>query len=215
MLAMANLAKFNGCYDNWQKIVKQHRLKWRQTDEDRFELYEKENITEMLTYINEIIRAQRIDHANTFIVATLTGLRSDEVCQAIKLIKQGTKNYYQPEYGGVLEHFRYKQIFVRRSKKALISLVNNDILKLAKCSCDSWQAIRSRLKRQNIDMHMSYCRKVFATYLRKNGIETELIDLLQGRTPVSVFAKHYYRPDFKYEFSKIRNCIARLIHGIK
>jgi intergrase/recombinase len=41
-------------------------------------------------------------------------------------------------------------------------------------------------------MNMAYCRKVFATYLRSNGVEQETIDLLQGRTPKSVFAKHYF-----------------------
>ena len=44
---------------------------------------------------------------------------------------------------------------------------------------------------------MSYCRKIFATHLRTNGIEQETIDFLQGRVPRSVFARHYFRPDFK------------------
>jgi intergrase/recombinase len=43
---------------------------------------------------------------------------------------------------------------------------------------------------------MSYCRKIFATYLRTKGVEQETIDLLQGRIPKSVFARHYFRPDF-------------------
>ena len=44
-------------------------------------------------------------------------------------------------------------------------------------------------------MNMYYCRKIFATYLRNKGIEPELIDLLQGRLPKSIFLRHYYRPD--------------------
>ena len=42
---------------------------------------------------------------------------------------------------------------------------------------------------------MYYCSKVFATYLRNKGIETEIIDLLQGRISNSVFVNHYYRPN--------------------
>ena len=53
-------------------------------------------------------------------------------------------------------------------------------------------------------VHMNYCRKIFATYLGNNGIEQEIIDLLQGRIPKSVFAKHYYRPDLE-RFDKIRS----------
>jgi intergrase/recombinase len=44
-------------------------------------------------------------------------------------------------------------------------------------------------------MNMAYCRKIFATYLRNQGIEPETIDLLQGRIPKSVFDRHYFRPD--------------------
>jgi intergrase/recombinase len=54
-------------------------------------------------------------------------------------------------------------------------------------------------------MNMAFCRKIFATCLRNNGIEQEIIDLLQGRTPKSVFARYYYRPDFDYD--KIRDVV--------
>jgi hypothetical protein len=41
----------------------------------------------------------------------------------------------------------------------------------------SWKAIRGQLKRRGIDSHQKYCRAIYATYLRKYGIEQELIDL--------------------------------------
>lgn len=40
---------------------------------------------------------------------------------------------------------------------------------------------------------MLYCKKVFPTFLGQEGIESEIIDLLQGRIPNSMFVKHYYR----------------------
>jgi len=46
------------------------------------------------------------------------------------------------------------------------------------------------------------CRKVFATHLRNRGIESEIIDLLQGRTPSSIFVNHYYRPDINEIITK-------------
>ena len=51
-------------------------------------------------------------------------------------------------------------------------------------------------------MNMYYCRKVFATYLRNKGIESEIIDLLQGRIISSVFVNHYYRPDINEIITK-------------
>jgi hypothetical protein len=62
------------------------------------------------------------------------------------------------------------------------------------------------VKRQGLDMYMAYCRKIFATNMRTNGEEQELIELLQGRTPKTVFAKYYYRPDFEKEQRRIRDC---------
>jgi hypothetical protein len=43
-----------------------------------------------------------------------------------------------------------------------------------------------------------YCNYIAVSCLRTNGIEQEVIDLLQGRTPKSVFVKDYFRPDFNY-----------------
>ncbi|MDN5845258.1 MAG: hypothetical protein L0H53_03180 [Candidatus Nitrosocosmicus sp.] len=56
---------------------------------------------------------------------------------------------------------------------------------------------------------MSYCRKIFATFLRNEGVEPELIDLLQGRIPNSVFVRYYYRPDSS-KFDEIREKLIKL-----
>ncbi len=138
----------------------------------------------------------------------MLGLRADETCKAIGLIKQGASGYYNEEHG-VLEHYRFKDLFIRKSKKAYISLVDNDLLELAKQSCDSYEAIHSYLKRRKTAMPMAYARKVFATYLRDHQIPTEIIDLLQGRVPTSIFSRHYYRPD-RATLEKVRTLIKEL-----
>jgi intergrase/recombinase len=43
-------------------------------------------------------------------------------------------------------------------------------------------------------MEMYLCRKVFASWLRKEGIQPEVIDLLQGRVSQSVLTRHYLVP---------------------
>jgi intergrase/recombinase len=59
-------------------------------------------------------------------------------------------------------------------------------------------------------MGLKYCRKIYASYLRANGIPIEVIDLLQGRVPKPVFVRHYltpglsYRDDFIYAISYMR-----------
>jgi intergrase/recombinase len=45
---------------------------------------------------------------------------------------------------------------------------------------------------------MKYCRKIFASHLRQSGIESEIVDLLQGRVPRTVFARNYFTPSLDY-----------------
>ena len=61
-------------------------------------------------------------------------------------------------------------------------------------------------------MSMAYCRKIFATYLRNQGVEPEIIDLLQGRIAKSVFVRHYFRPDFNY--GKIKESLNSLYSSL-
>ena len=113
------------------------------------------------------------------IYCTLTGLRADEACKSVSLVKNDLNNYLNKTM--ILEHFRYPKIFIRITKQALISIVNDSILNLVNDSHDySYNALRCYLKRKKICMNMNYCRKIFATCLRNNGIEQETIDLLQG-----------------------------------
>ncbi len=64
-------------------------------------------------------------------------------------------------------------------------------------------------------MIMYYCRKVFATHLRNKGIESEIIDLLQGRISSSVFVNHYYRPHINEIITKwIRPMLDELIKDL-
>jgi hypothetical protein len=46
--------------------------------------------------------------------------------------------------------------------------------------------------------------------MRKKGVDDFLLNILQGRTPSSVFEKYYLRPDFKLEIEKVRNLLPEL-----
>ena len=97
----------------------------------------------------------------------------------------------------ILEHVKYREIFIRKTKKAYISIVNESIIQIAKDRKEksSYNSLNCFFKRRKIPFNFNYCRKIFATYLRTNGVEQEVIDLLQGRLPKSVFLRYYYRPD--------------------
>jgi intergrase/recombinase len=62
----------------------------------------------------------------------------------------------------------------------------------------SYNPIRLACSKRGITSDMRFCRKIHATHLHQSSIPVEIIDALQGRTPASVFAKHYYRPSLDY-----------------
>jgi intergrase/recombinase len=51
---------------------------------------------------------------------------------------------------------------------------------------------------------MAYCRKIYASWLRQSGIESKIVDLLQGRVSKTVFARHYFTPSLDYRDKVIR-----------
>ena len=59
-------------------------------------------------------------------------------------------------------------------------------------------------------MQMKYCRKIYASYLRQAGIESEIVDLLQGRMPRTVFARHYFRPNAEYKDRVLLDAVNKL-----
>jgi intergrase/recombinase len=43
-------------------------------------------------------------------------------------------------------------------------------------------------------MDMRLCRRIFASWLVQKGIDSITVDMLQGRCPASVLARHYQTP---------------------
>jgi len=62
----------------------------------------------------------------------ITGLRLVEAIESynliIKLAKEGKLNEYYNEEKEALEHFRFKEIFLRKSKKAFVSFIPKELI---------------------------------------------------------------------------------------
>jgi intergrase/recombinase len=41
---------------------------------------------------------------------------------------------------------------------------------------------------------MHLCRKIFGSWLSARGIQSEVVDILQGRVSPSMFSRHYLTP---------------------
>ena len=196
----------------WKDIKNRYQLRW--TNPNGLEVFNaimidsRENYSSMVSWLKDVCSKLPQSYSNILLYNAITGLRPDEACKSISLIHKEEHNYIKKDVM-TLEHFKYPEIFIKRTKRAYISVVTDSILKLAKqSSVCGYNALRLAIKGRALDMNMSYCRKIFADSLRMNGIEQEIIDLLQGRTPKSVFVRHYFRPDCQYD--KIRESINSL-----
>jgi intergrase/recombinase len=82
-----------------------------------------------------------------------------------------------------------------------ISLVTPEFLDIARNTvspCNYMKVMYFVVRSKKLKMNMHYSRKIFSPYLRQYaGIESEIIDLLQGRIPNTVFTKHYFRPNLQ------------------
>jgi intergrase/recombinase len=216
MKALAVLSKYIGCYDKWSIIREKYQLKWTGTDNlSQFHhmFDEDENINTMMTWLKDAYRLVPKQYGNILLFNTLTGLRPIEVFHSLHFIGSFAQNYINPELM-ILEHFKFPSVFIRRTKNAYISIISDLIIKIANdCGNFSYRSLKRILKINNMPMNMSYCRKIFVTYLRINGIESEIIDLLQGRIAKSVFAKHYFKPDSN-SYNKVRILLDKLYTDI-
>ncbi len=212
MKALAALSKFLGKYDVWVDMIKKFQLKWSSNNKsiEVFKLIfnvdnQGNNLDMMLKWTREVISILPTDYQNIILFNTLTGLRPEEAQKAIWLIKT-KENEYIDKDRGIARHYLYPHDFLRQTKNAYISIINEDIIKIARETPNKehyYPSLRKRISIKNeFRMNMYYCRKIFATFLRNKGIEPEIVDLLQGRIPKSIFLRHYYRPDINEIITK-------------
>ena len=121
------------------------------------------------------------------------------------LATKGPEGYYNPETGA-LEHFRHEELFLRRTKKAYISFIPEELLD-APTEPLTYDTVRLRLKRAGLKLHLSDLREYWATYMTRHLTRPE-IDMLQGRVGTSVFMAHYFNPNL------IRDLRSRTLQGV-
>lgn len=112
----------------------------------------------------------------------------------IDLSRRGKLNDYYNEANETLEHFRFKEVFIRRTKKAFISFVPLGIVKrVSQTNPLNWRGIETKIKRGGLPLKFGDVREAHATFLTKYLKESE-IDFLHGRIGVSVFMRNYFNP---------------------
>jgi len=100
--------------------------------------------------------------------------------------------YYKE--GSIPEHFRFKERFVRKSKKAFISFVPQSLIaEITRSSPLGSNVLPCRLKRKGMRQRFGDVREFYASFMLKYLRQPE-IDFLQGRVLSSVFMRNYFNP---------------------
>jgi intergrase/recombinase len=200
LAALANLSKFLGKYEDFNRIKKAYGLKWESARAEDLLISRMARVEvdgSVLEWIESV--KERLARFNVFIDFILvSGLRLGEAVNSYNLIidlarKNRLSEYYNSEKE-ILEHFRYRKIFIRNNKKAFMSVVPRklvqNIVERERLTCSQ---IDNALKHEGLKSRFSDVREYFATSMTKWLSQPE-IDFLQGRVSASVFMRNYFNP---------------------
>jgi len=200
MNALSCLSKFLGIYEQWSKLIKNYGLKWRIRDDNLIikRFTKTNNSNELFEWIKQI-KTQCPDLNNFMDLMLTTGLRFEEAIESYNLIiklslENKIEEYYNHEKE-LLEHYKFKALFLRRTKKAFVSFVPQDLINKIAYSKKTYakQCIKSKVRRKTKRIRFSDIREIHGTLLAKTLGSAE-IDFLHGRVSTSVFMRNYFNP---------------------
>ncbi|MCW4008826.1 MAG: hypothetical protein NWF09_09100, partial [Candidatus Bathyarchaeota archaeon] len=134
MKGLSALAKFLGCYTEFKELIKQYGLKWNGKSADDIFIERLTNVEdpeEVWKWVR-VVKQERPELKEFMDLMAVSGLRFIEACNSFNLIirlKLDNKldTYFKADKSA-LEHFKFKEIFIRKSKKAFVSFVPQDLV---------------------------------------------------------------------------------------
>ena len=199
--SLGTLSKFLGMHDEFKGLLKKYGLKWsgRKSEDiiiDR--LLRNPNDKELFEWIKKAREISELRNLLNLMIAC--GLRLIEGIEChnliIKLSKEGNLESYYKRDRQVLEHFRFKALFIRNSKKVFISFVSAEIVDaIAKSEPVNYDRVQKLAECHLKRLHYADLRELFASLSTKHLRQPE-IDFLQGRVSASVFIRNYFNPQF-------------------
>jgi hypothetical protein len=198
VIALLSLSKFLGVHESFKQLVKNYGIKVNGKDNDDIvisRLLKTSNANEIFQWIREG-RKKIPEIRNLLELMTITGLRLVEAIECANLIialsKNGTLNTYYSEERQVLEHFRFKDRFIRNSKKVFISFVTRDLVrKLSNDKPLKYSRVQKLASWHLKKLRFGDIRELHGSILTKYLTRPE-IDFLHGRVGINVFMRNYF-----------------------
>jgi intergrase/recombinase len=199
--ALSNLAKFLGVYEEYRRLVRSYGISWKGRTADELiidRLVKVSSPDEIFEWVKQVKR-ERFELETFMDFIAVTGLRLEEAVSSYNLIvKLAGENrlgeYYNMEKQ-TLEHFKFKDAFIRRTKKAFISFAPKTLVqKIAEQTpLKSKFMVQKLIQNRGLPVRFGDVREAWATFMTQ-FLRREEIDFLQGRVSANIFMQHYYNP---------------------
>jgi intergrase/recombinase len=199
LASLSALSKFLGIHEDFKALVSNYGLKWNVRNDDLIiaRFCRASSPDELFEWIHRVKMA--CPELRDFVdLVALTGLRYGEAVESynliIKLSREEKLSEYYGSDRGILQHYRFKQTFLRRTKKAFISFAPNALVeRIAGNEALNSHSIQTKVKRKTGDIRFGDMRELNGTLLTRHLSASE-IDFLQGRVSGSVFMRNYFNP---------------------
>jgi hypothetical protein len=216
MNALSSLSKFLGVHDEFSVLIKKYGLKWSVRSDDLVIARFTKTVDplDLFNWIKEV-KTNCIDLCDFMDFMATTGMRYDEAVESYNLIvklsrENKLKEYYDSDRD-VLEHFRFKKIFLRRTKKAFISFVPKELIeRIRDNKLLNRYTIQTRVKRKTKQLKFSTMREVHGTLSTRHLNEVE-INFLHARVSSNVFMQNYFNPVW---ISDLKERTFKAVHAI-
>jgi hypothetical protein len=199
LAALSNLSKFLGMYEDFKKLLKDYGLKWENVKAEDLmisRLTKFETRGSVIAW-TKIVKEEWPCFRAFMDFINVSGLRCVEAIQSYNLIielsRQGRLSDYYNAEKEILEHFRFKQLFIRNNKKAFVSIIPRVLIHRVSLSERITLAqITNRIKRKGLKPRFNDIREYYACMTRH--LSQSEIDFLQDRISGSVFMRNYFNP---------------------
>jgi len=202
LAGLSALAKYLGIYNQWKESVQRYGIKWIgvETKDKRIiqRLTKAIDINDVYDWIRKVKEA-RMELSVFMDFMALTGLRLVEAVESfnliIKLAKEGKLSEYYDSEKEVLEHYKFRELFLRKGKKALISFVPKELVQRISQSVPVKTAncIDKTVRNSGLHSRFSDLREFHGSIMTKYLNQNE-IDFIHGRIGTSTFMANYYNP---------------------
>jgi len=214
--ALVALSRYQGTYDEFKARLASHGIKRYKPDPIAAftRIFSSNAHAGLGEWYNQALAVLRPNEKLYLRLMLLSGMRAMEGINCFNLIVElGSK--YQTEYYNeqtkFLEHFKYPKLFLRNSKNCYVSCVPKSLLDaISESSKVSYVAIDKRLNKANLPMRVKQLRSYYATEMRKLGLLSEQIDLIEGRIGKTIFLMHYFKENPENFSTVILNVLPRL-----